>query len=212
MRQVFSIDGPVMNFLGKVMDMIILDLLWLLCSLPIVTIGAATTALYYSCFKLVKDEEGPILQTFFKAFKGDFKQATIIWLIFLVVLAFLVFDFAATTQLSDANYTSESILFGVFVFLAVIWVLMFVYVFALLSQFSNTVKRTMVNAIVLGISHLGFSIVMLLIDAVLVCLGILYLPVAVPVLPIFVNCLFLQRIFAKHLLAKDTACTPVNAD
>lgn len=204
MQQIFNIDSRFMRLLAKVMDLLILDLLWVISSLPIVTIGAATTALHYSCFKIIKDEEGPILQTFFKSFKSNFKHATIIWLILLGALAFLAFDFAASTQLSDARIISGSIFFGIFTLLAVIWGLLAIYVFALLARFSNSVKRTLVNAFVLGISHLGRSILMVILDVVLVCLGLFYLPVAVPVLPVLVNCFFLQELFAKHLPTDET--------
>jgi len=204
-RQIFNIYNPFMRFLGKVLDLLILDILWLVCSLTIVTMGAATTALYHSCFKIIKDEEGSVFLMFFKAFKNNFKHATIIWLIFLVLGAFLAFDFAAATHLSNENMMSGSIFFGIFALLAVVLALMLIYTFALLSRFSNTVKRTMTNALMLGISHLGRTVLMVLIDLVVVYFSIFYLPFAIPVAPIVVNCFFLEGVFKAHQPAEEPA-------
>ena len=69
-----SIDGPVMRFLGKVADMMILNLLVLFCSIPIITMGAALTAMHYVALKVVRNEESYITKDFFKSFKMNFKQ------------------------------------------------------------------------------------------------------------------------------------------
>jgi len=85
-------DSEVMEFLGKVTDFIVINLLTLLCSIPIVTIGAAFTAKFYVSMKMVKGEEPSAVKAYFKSFKENFKQATIMWMIFLVVGLILVFD------------------------------------------------------------------------------------------------------------------------
>lgn len=81
-----------MQFMGKVADMIILNLLTLVLSIPIVTFGAAYTAKYYVSMKIIRNEEGTLFKPYFKAFKDNFKQATIIWIIQLVVLILLGID------------------------------------------------------------------------------------------------------------------------
>ena len=78
MGRFFNMDSPVMNFLGRVADLVWLNILYIICCLPIFTIGAATSALYYVTMKMVADEEGYITKSFFKSFKDNFKQATII--------------------------------------------------------------------------------------------------------------------------------------
>lgn len=89
---IFKFDSPVMHFIGKVADMIILNLLCLVCCLPIVTVGASFSAKYYVSMKLVKGEEVTVIKPFFKAFKENFKQATKIWGIILVIGLVLAFD------------------------------------------------------------------------------------------------------------------------
>ena len=81
MGALFNLENPVWNFMGKVADLVILNLLALICSIPIVTIGASWTAMYYVTIKIVRKEEGYIIRDFFRSFKENFKQATIIWLL-----------------------------------------------------------------------------------------------------------------------------------
>ncbi|MBO4784076.1 MAG: YesL family protein, partial [Lachnospiraceae bacterium] len=89
---IFKFDSPVMQFMGKVADMIILNLLTLILSIPIITFGAAYTAKYYVSMKIVRKEEGTLFKPYFKAFKDNFKQATLIWIIQLVILILLGID------------------------------------------------------------------------------------------------------------------------
>ena len=85
LQGLFNYDNPVWRFIGKLGDLIILNILWMITSIPIVTIGASITALYYVTLKLVRDEDGYTIKSFFKSFKENFKQSTIIWLIMLVI-------------------------------------------------------------------------------------------------------------------------------
>ena len=81
-------DNPIISGMSRIFDMMCLNVLWLVCSLPIFTIGASTTAMYTVMLKVVKNEEGYIVKGFFKAFKENFKKSTIIWLILLVIGGF----------------------------------------------------------------------------------------------------------------------------
>lgn len=80
MNQIFSIDNRFIQLLNKIFCAAWLNILWFLCCIPIFTIGASTTALYYVSFKLVRNEEGNITKQFFTAFRSNFKKATLIWL------------------------------------------------------------------------------------------------------------------------------------
>ena len=86
MGRIFDMDSPVMRFLGRLADLMILNLVTLLCCLPVVTIGASLTAMHYVLLKMVRNEESYIVRSFFKSFKQNFKQATVIWLIILLFL------------------------------------------------------------------------------------------------------------------------------
>ena len=97
----FTHDSLLSRFFYLVGDIITLHLLWILCSLPIFTIGASTTALYYSCMKRIRTKEGYPLKNFFASFKMNFKQSTLIWLC-LLVIGFLFFaDFRIAMALGN---------------------------------------------------------------------------------------------------------------
>ena len=71
MKNLFNVENPVWVFMGKLVDMLILSGLWVICSLPVVTIGASTAALYYVTLKLANNEEGYTVRSFFHAFKEN---------------------------------------------------------------------------------------------------------------------------------------------
>ena len=83
MNSLLNPDNPVMQFITKIVNAVYLNILWFFCSLPVFTIGASTTALYYVTLKMVKNEEGNITKAFFHSFRENFKQGTVIWLILL---------------------------------------------------------------------------------------------------------------------------------
>lgn len=88
----FSIDGPIWRFFNLVYNLVILHLLWVIYSLPIFTIGASTTALYYSCMKMIRTNEGYVHKNFHHSFKQNFKQSTIIWLGMVIILSLYITD------------------------------------------------------------------------------------------------------------------------
>ena len=101
MGELFNLDNPVWSFMGKVADLIILNILAVICSLPIFTIGASWTALYFVTIRMVRKEESYIVKDFFRSFKENFKQATTIWLIVLVMSAVLAGDIIICRMLPD---------------------------------------------------------------------------------------------------------------
>ena len=74
-------DSPVMSTIGKIADMIWLSILWFVCCLPVFTIGAATTALYYTGVKTIRKGRGYVTRTFFYAFRINFLSALGMWLL-----------------------------------------------------------------------------------------------------------------------------------
>ena len=104
MGRFFNMDSPLFSFLNRVADLIILNLLTLVCCIPIFTVGAAMTGLNYVCLKMVRNEEGYIVRGFFKSFKQNFKQATIIWLIILLAIIVLAGDFYIFTYSGGIFY------------------------------------------------------------------------------------------------------------
>lgn len=197
----FRLDSPLMNFLGKVCDIMILNVLIIIFSLPIFTAGAAITAAYSVAYKMVKNEESYIVKGFWKAFKENFKQSTIIWLIFLVICLVLFFDYRIIFY-SELGL-SKWIRYGV---MAVTMVLAmgFSFVFALQARFSNTVRNTIRNSFLMALSHLPSTILFVVSYAVPVLIfcflpqiGPLVLLLGCGLLPYLKSFLFL-KIFKKY--------------
>ena len=88
----FNYENPVWQFMGRIADLMILNAMALIFSVPIITIGASWTALYYCTVKIVRKEDTYVWKEFWNSFKSNFKQATIIWLILIPFLAILFVD------------------------------------------------------------------------------------------------------------------------
>lgn len=160
MRDFFSMDGTLFRFLSKVADIMILNLLFILCCLPVVTIGAAVTALSYVTLKMKDQEEGYIWKSFFQSFKQNFGQATVIWLIMLALGAVLGVDL----WLTGAMHGNLQLLMRVCVGAGIlVWLMVFLYVFPLQSRFYNTIGMTMKNALLLAIGNFPRTACMILV-------------------------------------------------
>ena len=158
MGSLFNMDGPLFRFLSKVADMMILNLVFLISCLPIVTIGASVTALSYVTLKMKDGEEGYIVRTFFRSFRENFKQSTIIWLIMLVLAVVMSLDFMIIGSMEGTMAMVMKVLVGVG---ALIWLMVFLYVFPLQSRFYNTIRSTVQNAVLLSIANFPKTICML---------------------------------------------------
>lgn len=179
MDKLFDLDSPIMRGLSKIADIVWLNVLTLVCCIPIITVGAALTAQHYVVLKMVRDEEGYITRSFFKSFKLNFKQATCIWLIFLVFIMMFLGDIYIF--LFSAIEFPRFILIVVFA-MALIVALVGVYVFPVLSKFDNTVKNTILNSFKIALISLPKTILMLVIYAlpiVLIVISLRLMPVAV---------------------------------
>ncbi|MCM1058109.1 MAG: DUF624 domain-containing protein [Firmicutes bacterium] len=157
--KLFSLDSPLMQVLNKIADLMWLNVLTLICCLPVVTIGASLTAMNYMTLKMARNEECYITRGFFKSFRENFKQATIIWLIFLLVIVVLGADFIIMSGGSETG--AGKVLWGVIMAVALLVVAAFLYVFPVLAKFDNTVFRTIKNALMMSLMQFPKTIVML---------------------------------------------------
>ncbi len=152
----------ILNGLSKIGDMLILNFIYVLSCIPIITIGASTTALYYTTLKMAENNESYVWRDYWKAFKSNLKQATVIWLIVFAGWAVIALDFLIAGGLSMQLGTVVAI--GV-VIVAVFMGILGLYVFPLLARFDNTVVKTMKNAVMIAIRHLPSTILIALIHA-----------------------------------------------
>lgn len=210
LQGIFNYDNPVWRFIGKLGDLIILNILWIICSIPIVTAGASTTAVYYVTLKLARDEDDSTVRSFFRSFKNNFKQATGIWLIMMAVGIVLGFDFwffvSGQMRLSGVVKTVLTAASGG---LVLIYLFILTYVFPLQARFYNPVKRTIFNAFFMSVRHLLQTIGILAIDlgiGAVTYFGLFYFPQFAMLLFLFgmpliafVNSFFFTAIFKKYM-------------
>lgn len=157
--RLFDHDNGVMRFLGKVTDLAILNVVALLFCLPIVTIGASLTATHYVALRMKRGTEGYVLRNFWKSFKENFKQSTIIWLILVLITAISAFGIFVMTQ---SGGTLNSIVSGILLagLLACIFITLWIY--PLQAKFINPVSATFTNAFFFSLRHILKTLYMLM--------------------------------------------------
>lgn len=158
MKNLFNPENPVMNFIGKLLDCFLLNILWFLCSIPIITIGASTTALYYCTIKLAKDEPLSLFQDFFHSFKLNFFPAAKLTSVLLVVGGILGIDAYIFLHIK-MPIPLWLIGMGLLVLFAVCYTIVLLYVFVLLSRFDNGIKNMICNAFAVGIRFIFCTII-----------------------------------------------------
>lgn len=168
MGQLFNIESKFFQGITKLGNLVILNLIFLFSCLPIVTIGASLTALYTVTLKMAVNKESYIVKSYFKAWKENWKQATLIWLMLLGILAVLLLDANLCMKLQGGLVTVLVILLRIFL---LVWVMVFSYVFAVVAQFSNTIKGTLKNAFVMSAGNLLPTIVVVFLN----CLPLMFL-------------------------------------
>lgn len=158
----FSYESKFSQLLLKLCYACYLNLLWLICSLPVVTAGAATAALYYSCLKLVRDEDSHVGATFFRAFRENFKQATVLWLILLGVGLFLAGDGYILYHLRQSAEGPMAVVWTLILAMVIaggiVYVIVLEYVFPLVASVSNTNAAMLKNAFLIGTHYLFATI------------------------------------------------------
>lgn len=181
MSKFFDLDSPVMRFLSRVADLMILNLIALLCCIPIVTIGASYTALHYVLLKMVRNEEGYIVRSYFKSFKENFKQATIIWIVILIFIMVFIGDlFIFNYSPMEFPKALQIVLFA----LTMIIYMVICYIFPILSRFENTIFNTVKNALFMSILSLPKTVLMMIIYIVPAA-AMYFIPMATPFVFLF---------------------------
>lgn len=143
MNGMFDIDSPLMQTLGRLADLMILNFLTMICCIPIFTAGAAFTALDYMCLKLVRNEENYLIRGYFKSFKENFKQATGIWFIILWVIVAVVGDILIMYY---APVEFPFIIRMAVLFVSIVTLCTSMFVFPMQAKFVNPVFKTIKNA------------------------------------------------------------------
>ncbi|MCC8106368.1 MAG: DUF624 domain-containing protein [Clostridiales bacterium] len=162
MSSFFNMDNALWRGLSRLADLMVLNIVFIICCIPVFTIGASLTALNYVTLKMHDGEEGYVVRSFFKSFRQNFKQATGLWAIMLFAGIILVLDLMI---LRSAEGTFASVLTVIILIVCIVYLLVFLYVFAILSRFDNTVINTLRNSFIMAIADFPRTLLMVLIYA-----------------------------------------------
>ena len=169
--KLFSYESTFSQVALRVAASCYLNLLWLLCSLPVVTLGAATAALYAVTLKLAEDDTGHLTERFFHVFRQNFRQATVLWLILLaggIVLAldgYIVYHLRASSTGAAAVFWT--LLLALIIAAAVAYAIVLAYVFPLVASVENTNRAMLINALMIGTHYLFCTLVIFAIHFVM---------------------------------------------
>lgn len=187
MRSLFSENSVFMRFFGAITNMMLVNILWLVCCLPVITAGAATTAAYYTFYQRLTGEDDAVIKPFFRAFRQNFKQATLLWIPLLLIglllgldLAFLLGNFAGKF---DAMWVA-------FIVCAFLYSVILSHAFAIIGRYDAPIKLVIRNCFLVFFMNMFRSIlsVALLILPVLV---LIFMPqLVVAILPAWFGLIF----------------------
>lgn len=206
----FSVDSPFYRFITKFWDLVQLNFFWLLCSLPIVTIGASTVAACSVALKMAEDTEGYIARAFFKAFKENLKCGIPLGILALVAAYAVYLDF----QFWNAT---ESALFLVMGIVAVfVFSISFIYAFPLMARYENTFFKTLKNSQEIALRYFFrtlFTVFIMAVEFLLFQWNITLMFIGLLVGPgiiLYTLCAFAIRLF--RLIEKDSGVVSDNGE
>ena len=207
MSKLFRMDSPLMRFLTKIADLMVLNILFCVTGIPLITIGASWTALYSVTLKMVRDEEGSVSRSYFRSFRQNFRQATLLWLGVLVVLALLALDIRVLNGM--AGGTAPGLLRVGVEILALLGIMVLQYLFPSLARFEASLADTLKNACMMVLAHLPKTALMTaaavgavwitLINNTTIAVGLMVWPLIGFALMAFGNSGILRKIFDNYV-------------
>ena len=206
MNRMFNLDSPLWNILSKFCDLLILSTLWMLFSLPVVTAGLATAALYHSVHKSILEGSGYAVSTFWKSFRTNLKQGILLMMTFLFPVAFVIVSYLFADSLGNDN------LLGVFykiisIAVGVITLSTFLYAFPVLSRFYMKTKDIWKTSIAFAVTRAFFTLILDVLT-VICAISIFLAPVAGFLLPALMAMAaerLIEPAFRKAMDAKEKA-------
>ena len=195
-------QNQVWAVIGDIVDVIYAGLLWLICSLPVFTVGASSSALYYAMVKCIRRERGKLTKSFFSAFASNFRQGTLFTLIYAAYILLWYFYCGFTAQM-------QGIIPGLLRFMIIPALIPLPWLFAYISRFENTFSACFKFTLYLSIKNIGATLMLL---AVLLATGVIgwLIPHIIPLLPGV--CCLCMSFFIEPVFKKITAGTESGGD
>lgn len=221
MVKFFDIDGVLYKTCHLIYILLVGNILWFIFSIPIFTIGSSTTALYYVMSKSVSGNEVKIISSFWKSFKINFKQSTLIWITLLLLFFFV------SVNMYYVKFLNNSILAIIIYFIQIVVLVQLIiftmYIFYILSKYSVNTKKLIVTAVVIGNKHFVNTILCAMVfgGIILVFVNVPYLRgiIGMTFMALYAYCsaYFLNRLMKKYepvdeMLQKDETKANVHKD
>ena len=201
-RSFFNPESPFFRFTGRVLDIVVLSVLWLVCSLPIVTIGPASAALYYSCAKCLRHQESGPYRNFLSAFRQNLKTGIGATVVFLLLAVLLDAGYLFLVMAAGTGGSVWGVVRIMYLVLLVIPVSMVSCAFPLLSRFTYTVGGLLSNSLRLTFRHLPRTVAAgaLMVTAVILTVLFWYYGVMLltPALCALLSTFLLEPVFRKY--------------
>lgn len=206
MRNLLNIDGPVMKFITKIVYSVWLNILWFVCCIPVITIGPATTALFYCSQKMASDEESYITKLFFHSFRQNFKQSTIAGIIFTVIGIIIGIDGYALYHLHNQS-SFWTLVLAVYIVASVAYIIILSWIFPLLARYENTILNSLKNALMLAIRFIICTAMMLLVYFIMIVIVVRFFTPAIIFgmgTCAYINSMLLKKVFVMCEKTEDT--------
>lgn len=160
---IFSYDSKFSQLFLRLSYACWLNMMWMICSLPIITIGASTTALYSVTLKIADETESNITRQFIHAFRSNFKQSTRLWILLLIAGLLIGGDFYVVMHMRSMSTGIMAIIWtlnlALLIAVSIIYVVVLIYIFPLIARFENTDQAMLKNSLLIGIHYLFCTIV-----------------------------------------------------
>lgn len=201
MGGLFNQDRAFWRFLNKFADLVILNVITFLLSLPIITIGAAYTALYYSTVKTLKKGRGYPVKNYFHSFKQNLFQGTVVWMILLI-------GFLSAALVAYVNYKASAqggvaqFIFWLGVIIAFMFFCMMLYAFPVLSRFDFKTKTLLSFTYLIAVRYFTYTLGIVIIAGACILAGYLFIPLVVIILPglfVFSSSSMIEKIFRVYM-------------
>jgi uncharacterized membrane protein YesL len=200
MRDFFSMEGPFNRYGGMLADIVLVSFMWLLFTLPVVSAGASTTALFYVTTRRLSEREGYITTDFWTSFKSNFKRATVVWLIYLTVTLLVLANIFIISNPENEGIQMRTFMFAAQLVILIITGLMSVYLYPLLARFDMKLIDIIKSAFFLTFRHFLTTLACVVMLGIAIFLFIQFLPLLI-VLPgayAWLASLLLMRVFRKY--------------
>lgn len=205
MKKLLDPEGKLFTAIGVAGDHLLMSVLWLICLLPVITVGAASAAMCQVSLRILRGDGGSLLKDFFGAFRQHFKKATALWLLVLAVGLLILLDGWFYLQVATVNPSMAVVVLGMLGMIFLLFAACLIWMCPSLCLYGGSFRQALKMCFVLGLSRIGWTVLMLVVDAGL-AVGSLFAPFLIPFVPGLItlfNTLCIRFALGKHIRKEE---------